>query len=96
MQPPLLHLGGKMGTPEFQVNESGRVRARVRLGASKIHGPNSPEVLTGQVSLGHRENVEFDGESAEQIVELDYESFASLVGREKADEVFRGVENVGS
>ena len=78
--------------PEFEVTEGGRVKARVRLGAAKIHGPNSPDVITGKVPLGYREKVEFDAESAEQLVELDYETFASLVGREKADEVFRGVE----
>ena len=82
-----------MGQPEFQVTEGGRVRARVRLGGHKIHGPNSPDVLTGKVPLGHRETVEFEEGSAEQLVELDYESFASLVGREKADEVFKGVTN---
>jgi hypothetical protein len=36
--------------------------------------------------------VEEHGEQNSQIVELDYENAVALLGREKADELFRGAE----
>lgn len=77
---------------EFQVNESGKVTARARQAGVKIHGPNSPDVLTGKVPVGHREVIDF-GENAEQLIELDRDTFAAMFGEEKANEVFKGVTN---
>lgn len=76
--------------PEFKVGENGKVRARVRQGGVKIHRHNSPDVITGKVPYGHREKVDF-GENAEQLIELDRETFAKYFGEDKAAEVFKGV-----
>lgn len=76
--------------PEYKVSEGGTVKARVRQAGVKIHGENSPDVISGKVPLGHREQVDF-GENGEQLVELDYAAFAAIVGEDKANEVFEGV-----
>ena len=53
-------------------------------GPSGIHGePGSTEPL------------DFADGSAEQIVELTYEGAVAIVGQEKADELFKGVEKGG-
>ena len=79
--------------PEFQLNESGTaVKARVRQAGVKIHGPNSPDVISGKVPLGHREAVDF-GEDSERLVELDRETFTRMFGEDTAKVVFEGVTN---
>jgi hypothetical protein len=81
--------------PEFQVSEGGKVKARVRQAGVKIHGPNSPDVITGKVPLGFRETVDF-GENGEQLVELDRAAFAQMFGEDEANRVFEGVNDGSS
>ena len=63
----------------------GRVRARVKVEPVKIHGPNSPEVLAGNVPLWHREAIAAE---PERFVELTEKDVRELFGDEAADEWF--------
>jgi hypothetical protein len=69
-------------------NQKATVPVRVKLGAVKVHGPNSPAVLDGSVPEGHRERLETEGPTIQQI---DYETAVKMFGREKADDLFQGV-----
>lgn len=69
----------------------GTVPVKIRQSQTKIHGPNSPQVISGEVPLGHAE--EIPGEAAERLVELNYESAVALLGVTAADELFKGVNN---
>jgi hypothetical protein len=64
------------------------ITVRVQQAAVKIHGENSPDVLSGKVSVGHREEVA----SGEKLREINYETAVELFGIEDADELFRGVK----
>jgi hypothetical protein len=63
----------------------GRIKAKVKLTATKIHGPNSPDVKSGRVPLNHRESVETEGE---QFVELTEDDVRGILGDEVADAWF--------
>ena len=67
----------------------GRIRARSRFNVVKIHGANSPQVLAGEVPLGHRETI---SDQVEQYIELDYDQAVEMFGQENADELFKGVK----
>lgn len=59
------------------------VPARVRVGATKVHGPNSelaPE--------GTRENVTAEGP---KTIQVNYDQAVDLWGKETAEELFKGV-----
>lgn len=64
------------------------VPVKVSMGAEKIHGPNSPRVLAGEIPEGHREKLECEGPTVQQI---DYASAVNMFGKEKADELFAGI-----
>jgi hypothetical protein len=64
----------------------GRVKARVKIEAVKIHGPNSPEVLDGTVKEGQTELIAM--KSGEQHVELTENQVRELLGNEIADKWF--------
>lgn len=68
------------------------IRAKATLTATKIHGPNSPDVLSGRVPLGYEESIEMD--EPEQYVELTYLEAVEMFGQEQADALFRK-ENAG-
>jgi hypothetical protein len=63
---------------------TGRVKAKVTVQAVKIHGPNSPDVLSGKVAEGHREEIAI--ESAPRTVELSEEDARELLGDEIVNE----------
>lgn len=65
-----------------------KVPVKVSVGAVKIHGPNSPQVLSGEIAEGHREKLDTEGPTVQQI---DYETAVKWFGQEKADELFAGV-----
>lgn len=65
------------------------VKARVNMSAVKIHGPNSPDVLSGRVALGHREDIQTEGE---KIIEVTYEQACKLWGKENADTLFQSAK----
>lgn len=71
---------------ETTVGPGAKIKARAKIGAVKIHGPNSPAVLRGEISLGHREEIEVD--EPEQIVELTYEQAAEMFGEDEARRLF--------
>lgn len=71
-------------------NGETKLRAKATIGAEKIHGPNSPLVISGQVPLGHREPIEVS--EPEQYVELSKAQCADMFGQEKADELFKGAQ----
>lgn len=89
--------GRRRGAPaDFQagdpgVNVQATVPVRVRMGATKIHGPNSPAVLSGAVAVGHAEPIEFSEGQGEQIKEVDYHTAVEMFGKEKADKLFSGL-----
>ena len=64
------------------------VPVKVDVGAVKIHGPNSPQVLSGEIPEGFRERLETTGPTIQQI---DYATAVSMFGKEKADELFAGI-----
>lgn len=66
----------------------GRIKARATIGAVKIHRENSPDVISGKVPLGHREEIQMD--EPEQVIELTYEQCVEYFGQETADELFKG------
>ena len=66
------------------------IPVRVGMTGRKVHGPNSPDVIEGRVSLGHRDEAFTVG--VPTIQEVDYDTAVSLFGQEKADELFRGVK----
>lgn len=72
-----------------QQTKKATIQAKARQDAVKIHGPNSPQVLSGEVPLGHREPIQ--NESGDQIVELTYVQCVEMFGQEWADDRFRGV-----
>ena len=53
----------------------------------KIHGPNSPDVQEGRVSLGEREGIEMD--KPEQTVEMTEAQVREYFGNEIADLWFK-------
>jgi hypothetical protein len=65
----------------------GKIRAKVTISAVKVHGPNSPDVLSGKVKLNHREVI--DVSSSEQTIELTEEEVRKMFGDEIADRWFR-------
>jgi hypothetical protein len=67
-----------------------KVPARARMAGVKIHGPNSPEVLSGSVPLGYRETVDFR-ENAEQLIEMDFDQCVAAFGVETAKLLFAGI-----
>lgn len=67
--------------------QPGRVTAKVRLGVTKIHGPESPDVVSGRVPLGHRELIQ-DDQTPLTTMELTYEQACQLWGDEAALAVF--------
>jgi hypothetical protein len=71
-----------------QIN-SATVKARARMGAVKIHGANSPEVLSGRVPEGFREEIETEGD---KIIEVTREQAEAMWGKDMADSLFRGLE----
>jgi len=73
---------------EQKEQSKGTVLARVKQDGVKIHGPNSPDVLSGKVPEGHREVV-FGKES---FREVDYQTAVELWGQETADQLFSGVK----
>jgi hypothetical protein len=66
----------------MQTKAQATVPAKVTLGAVKIHGPNStlPE--------GTREDISTEGP---QIKQVTYAEALHMWGKERADELFRGV-----
>ena len=64
------------------------IAVRVQQAAVKIHGENSPDVLSGRLPVGHREQVA----SGEKLREINYETAVELFGVEDADELFRGAK----
>ena len=65
---------------------AGRIKTKVRISATKIHGPNSPDVKDGRVPLNHRESVQMD--QAEQTIEMTEKEVREQLGDEIADEWF--------
>lgn len=65
------------------------VRPRVRMSVVKIHDVNSPDVLSGKVPLGHREQKDDKVISGEPVT---YPQAISLFGQEVADQLFAGVK----
>jgi hypothetical protein len=63
--------------------EPSRAKVKVKLGAVKIHGPNSPIGLEGT-----REHVE----GSEIAAELTYAEIEAGWGKEAADAVFAGID----
>jgi len=63
---------------------TGRIKARVTFQAVKTHGPNSPDVLSGKVPEGHREEIAV--ESSPRMVEMTEEDARKLLGDEIVDE----------
>ena len=61
------------------------VQVRVRQGRVKIHGPNSPDVISGKVPKGFREELT---PSEPQLHEINYNDAVALFGKEWADERF--------
>jgi hypothetical protein len=61
------------------------IQARARMSATKIHGPNSPDVISGRVPEGYREDVQCEGP---KMIEVDYDQAVFLWGKETADELF--------
>lgn len=74
---------------EHKKGASSTATVRVRCAPVKIHGENSPDVLSGKVELGHREPIT-PGEPSMQ--EVTYEQAAEMFGKEAADGLFRGVK----
>lgn len=70
-----------------------KIKAKATMGAVKIHGPNSPQVLAGDVKEGHQEHIEVT--NPEQIIEITYEQACQLWGTEQADKLFEGVPKEG-
>lgn len=68
------------------------ITATARMGGVKIHGPNSPDVLSGKYPLGYKEHCVDFGEDAVQSVEVNYETAVVLWGVETADKLFAGVK----
>ena len=66
------------------------VKVKATMAAVKIHGPNSPQVLAGEVEEGHRDPIAMDNPGP-QLIEMDYQACLAHFGREKADELFRGI-----
>jgi hypothetical protein len=64
---------------------TGTIRAGATLEVSKIHGPESPQVLSGEVPLGHVEPIP----GSKKIIEVDYDKAVSMWGEEAADDLFR-------
>jgi hypothetical protein len=65
-----------------------KVKVKVAMGAEKIHGPNSPDVLSGKVQVGHREKVEMENPGP-TVREVGFTELSSLIGEEEAKKVFR-------
>lgn len=76
----------------IQQQTPAKVKCKVNMAATKIHGPNSPDVLAGRVPLGHCEDVPFD--EPEQYIEVSYAEAVEAFGVEAADKLF-GKENPG-
>lgn len=64
------------------------VPVKVEVGAVKIHGPNSPQVLSGEIPEGHREKLDTEGPTIQQV---DYATAVNMFGKDKADELFAGI-----
>lgn len=64
-----------------------RIKTKVSVKAVKIHGPNSPDVISGKVLPGHRQVVEMD--EPEQYVELTESQVREQFGDEIADQWFK-------
>lgn len=71
-------------------NPPGRVKARVTMAAVKTHGPNSPDVISGKVPLGHQEEIHI--EPSQRLIELSEQEVRESLGDEIADEWFGRVD----
>lgn len=66
-----------------------RVKVKAQMAGVKTHGPNSLDVLSGRVLVGHQEQI--GGFEPEQTIELSYQEATEAFGQEVADHLFRGV-----
>jgi hypothetical protein len=76
--------GERGGMTTHKEKPSGTVRAGATLALTKIHGPNSPQVLSGAVAEGFEETIP----GYRKVIEVDYDKAVSLWGEETADELF--------
>jgi hypothetical protein len=83
----LLGMGGNVMREQ---KPHGRIKAKVNMAGMKIHGENSPDVLSGRVPLGYTEPVGFD--EPEQYIEMTYDETVERFGKNQADLLFKGVE----
>lgn len=66
------------------------IPVKASFAGTKIHGPNSPLVLSGEVPVGHREDVPFEG-GGTKVVEVNYQTAVEMFGVEEADKLFAGL-----
>lgn len=83
--------GGGEGHPHTERADmdqrfQGTVKAKVGCEAVKIHGPNSPFVLSGEVPLGYQEPIAVS--EPEKVAEFTFDELAAMIGQEAAEEVF--------
>lgn len=67
-----------------EINPTAKIKCQVNMGATVVRGPNSEYGPPGST-----EELDF-GENKTQVVELTYEQCVNLIGKEMADDLFRG------
>lgn len=66
------------------------IKCRVSMSGVVVRGPNSEYGPPGQT-----EPLEFTGGSSEQVVQMNYDQAVAHFGKDKADELFKGVVEGG-
>ncbi len=73
-----------------EINPQATVEVRARMSGTVIRGASGEHGAPGS-----REPVEFSGDSAVQLIEVNHATAVELFGQEKADELFRDVVEGG-
>jgi hypothetical protein len=67
-----------------QEKPSGTIRAGATMAVEKRHGPNSPQVLSGELPEGYVEHVQ----GMKKTIEVDFDRAVEMWGEETARQLF--------